>query len=137
MPPQYHLTHACPYFLGTCLKVEDYYDDAEMPGSRLNIGFYYGNRGTSEQISIIPFKDGEDVKYFVVRGVSEGDRRVTRCEMIKVVGLGSVDRVPRRRLGGDMGCGAIQAEGCRDEHVINITTLHIFISHFRRAIVSK
>jgi len=35
--------------------MEDY-DDAEMPGSRLNIGLFYGNRGTSEQISIIPFR---------------------------------------------------------------------------------
>jgi len=46
-----------------------------MPGSRLNIGFY-GDEKTSEQIFIIPFKDGEDVKYFVVRGVREGDKRV-------------------------------------------------------------
>jgi hypothetical protein len=85
MPPQYHLTHACPYFLGTCLKVEDYYDDVKMPGSRLNIGLFYGNRGTSEQIFIIPFRDGDDVKYFVVRGVSESDRRVTRCGMARIM----------------------------------------------------
>jgi hypothetical protein len=31
-----------------------------------------------KQIFIIPFRDGDDVKYFVVRGVREGDRRVTR-----------------------------------------------------------
>jgi len=42
-----------------------------MPGSWLKIGFH-GDRGTSEQILIIPFKDGENVKYFVVRGVSGG-----------------------------------------------------------------
>ena len=55
--------------------MEDYYydgvDDVEMPGSRLNIRFY-GDEKNSEQIFIIPFKGGEDVKYFVVRGVSEG-----------------------------------------------------------------
>jgi len=55
-----------------------------MPGSRLNIGFY-GDEKTSEQIFIIPFKDGEDVKYFVVRGVREGDKRVTRCDMVRVM----------------------------------------------------
>jgi hypothetical protein len=53
--------------------VEDYYD-AGMPGSRLNIGLFYGNRGASEQTFIIPFRDGDEVKYFVVRGVCEGDR---------------------------------------------------------------
>ena len=63
--------------------MEDYYD-VKMPGSRLNIGFY-GNRGNSEQISIIPFRDGDDVKYFVVRGVSESDRRVTRCHMVRIM----------------------------------------------------
>jgi hypothetical protein len=70
--------------LGTSLKVEDYYDDAEMPGSRLKIGFH-GDRGASEQILIIPFRDGEDVRYFVFRGVSKGDRRVTRCDMIRIM----------------------------------------------------
>ena len=64
--------------------MEDYYDDVEMPGSRLKIGFH-GDRGTSEQIFIIPFRDGDDVKYFVVRGVREGDRRVTRCDMIRIM----------------------------------------------------
>jgi hypothetical protein len=62
--------------------MEDYYDNAEMPGSRLNIRFH-GNRGASKQISIIPFREGEDVKYFVVRGVRGGDRRVTRCDIIR------------------------------------------------------
>jgi len=56
-----------------------------MPGSWLKIGFH-GDRGTSEQILIIPFKDGENVKYFVVRGVSGGDRRVTGCGMIRIMG---------------------------------------------------
>jgi len=54
-----------------------------MPGSRLNIGFY-GDEKTPEQIFIIPFRDGDDVKYFVVRGVSE-TRRVTRCDMVRVM----------------------------------------------------
>jgi len=54
--------------------VEDYYDDAEMPGSRLKIGFH-GDRGASEQIFIISFGEGENVRYFMVRGVCEGDRR--------------------------------------------------------------
>jgi len=61
--------------------VEDYYD-AEMPGSRLNMRFH-GDRGASKQIFIIPFRDGDEVKYFVVRGVRGGDRRVTRCGMIR------------------------------------------------------
>ena len=34
---------------------------------------------------MIPFMDGEDVKYFMVRGVSEGDKRVTRCNMIRIM----------------------------------------------------
>jgi len=62
--------------------MEDYYN-AEMPGSRLNIRFH-GNEKTPEQIFIMPF--GDDVKYFVVGGVREGDRRVTRCDMIRVMG---------------------------------------------------
>ncbi len=60
------------------------YDDAEMPGSWLNIGFH-GDRGASKQILMILFRDGEDVKYFVVWGVREGDRRVTRCDMVRVM----------------------------------------------------
>ena len=55
-----------------------------MPGTWLNIGFY-GNEENSEQIFIIPFRDGDMVKYFVVRGVREGDRRVTRCDMVRVM----------------------------------------------------
>jgi hypothetical protein len=54
-----------------------------MPGSRLKIGFH-GDEKTPEQIFIIPFRDGDDVKYFVVRGVSE-TRRVTRCDMVRVM----------------------------------------------------
>jgi hypothetical protein len=53
--------------LGTCLKVEDYYDDVEMPGSRLNIRFH-GDEKTSEQIFMMPFRK-EDVRYFVLRGI--------------------------------------------------------------------
>jgi hypothetical protein len=37
-----------------------------MPGSRLNIRFH-GNRGASEQILIIPFREEGEVKYLVVR----------------------------------------------------------------------
>jgi hypothetical protein len=55
----------------------------EMPGTWLNIGFH-GDEKTSEQIFIIPFRNGDDVKYFVVRGVSE-TRRVTRCDMVRVM----------------------------------------------------
>jgi len=55
----------------------------EMPGSWLNIRFY-GDEGNSEQIFIIPFREGDGVKYFVVRGVSEA-RRVTRCDMVRVM----------------------------------------------------
>jgi hypothetical protein len=41
-----------------------------MPGSRLNIRFFshYGDGKISGQVFIIPFRDGDDVKYFVVRG---------------------------------------------------------------------
>jgi hypothetical protein len=28
---------------------------------------------------------GGEVKYFVVRGIYEGDRRVTRCDIIRIV----------------------------------------------------
>jgi len=69
--------------------VKDYYDDAEMPGSRLNIEFH-GDRGASEQILIIPFREGDEVKYFVVRGICEGDRRVTRCDMIRIMSWGQL-----------------------------------------------
>jgi hypothetical protein len=53
-----------------------------MPGSRLNIRFdsHYGDRKTSEQIFMMPFREGEGVRYFMVRGMREGDRRVTRCD---------------------------------------------------------
>jgi hypothetical protein len=61
---------------------EGYTAYIEMPGTWLNIGFY-GDEKTSEQIFIIPFRDGDDVRYFVVRGVCEGDRRVTRCDIIR------------------------------------------------------
>jgi hypothetical protein len=61
--------------------VEDYYDDVKMPGGRLKIGFH-GDEKNSEQIFIIPFRVGDDVKYFVVRG----DRRVTGCDMIRIMG---------------------------------------------------
>jgi len=69
-----------------------------MPRSRLKIEFH-GDRGTSEQILIIPFRDGEDVKYFMVRGVREGDRHVTRCDMVRSDGLGSINRVSRGCMG--------------------------------------
>jgi hypothetical protein len=52
----------------------------EMPGTWLNIRFYGGEK-TPEQIFIIPFRDGDEVKYFMVGGVCEGDRRAMRCDM--------------------------------------------------------
>jgi hypothetical protein len=33
----------------------------------------------------MPFGDGDNIMYFVVRGICEGDRRVTRCDMIRVM----------------------------------------------------
>ncbi|MCL7393957.1 MAG: hypothetical protein LZ169_03935 [Thaumarchaeota archaeon] len=71
--------------MGTCLKVENYRDDVEMPGSRLNMRFH-GDEKTPEQIFIIPFRDGDNIKYFVVRGVSEGNGRVTKCDMVRIMG---------------------------------------------------
>jgi hypothetical protein len=56
----------------------------EMPGGWLNIRFY-GDEKTSEQIFVIPFREGDEVKYFVVRGICEGDRRVTRCDMVRIM----------------------------------------------------
>jgi len=35
---------------------------------------------------MIPFRDGDEVKYFVVRGVCEDDRRVTGCDIIRIMG---------------------------------------------------
>jgi len=35
--------------------MEDYYDNAEMPGSRLKMGFH-GDEKASEQIFAIPFR---------------------------------------------------------------------------------
>jgi hypothetical protein len=37
--------------------MEDHHDDVGMPGSRLKIGFH-DNRGASEQIFVIPFREG-------------------------------------------------------------------------------
>jgi len=57
MPPQYHSNICLPLFLGDLPesgKIID--DDVEMPGSRLKIGFH-GDRGVSEQIFIIPFRE--------------------------------------------------------------------------------
>ena len=42
-------------------------------------------RHRSRYLFIIPFRDGDRVKYFVVRGVCEGDRRVTRCDMVRIM----------------------------------------------------
>jgi hypothetical protein len=39
-----------------------------------------------EITTIILFREGDDVKYFVVRGVCEGDRRVTGCDIIRIMG---------------------------------------------------
>ena len=63
---------------------EGYTAYINVPGSWLNIRFH-GDEKTSEQIFIIPFRDGDEVKYSVVRGVCEGDRRVTRCDMIRIM----------------------------------------------------
>jgi len=60
-----------------------------MPGSRLKIGFHDDEKN-SEQTFIIPFRDGDDVKYFVVRGVCEGDRRAMRCDMARIMGWGQL-----------------------------------------------
>jgi hypothetical protein len=65
--------------------MKDYYDDAEMPGTWLKIGFH-GDRRVSKQPLIIPFRDGKDVKHFVVKSVSKGDRRVTRCDVVRIMG---------------------------------------------------
>jgi len=54
-----------------------------MPGSRLKIGFH-GDEKNSEQISIIPFRDGDDVRYFVVRDM--GAIGAMRCEMVRIMG---------------------------------------------------
>jgi len=39
----------------------------------------------TEQIFMMPFREKDDVKYFVVRGVYEGDGRVTRCDMARMM----------------------------------------------------
>jgi hypothetical protein len=65
--------------------VEDYYDDVEMPGSRLNIGFH-GDEKTPEQILMIPFRDGDDVRYFVIRDDRRDEMRNGQDN-----GLGSID----------------------------------------------
>jgi hypothetical protein len=57
----------------------------EIPGTWLKTGFH-GDEKTSEQIFVIPFREGDEVKYFVVRGVCEGDRRVTGCDIIRIMG---------------------------------------------------
>jgi len=57
----------------------------EMPGTWLNIGFHSDEK-TSEQISIIPFREGDGGQIFRGQGASEGDRRVTRCNIARVIG---------------------------------------------------
>jgi hypothetical protein len=65
--------------------VEDYYDDVEMPGSRLKIGFH-GDRGASEQILHNTVQGWGRCQVFRGGGVREGDRRVTRCDMVRIMG---------------------------------------------------
>ena len=98
--------------------MEDYYD-VEMPGTWLNIGFY-GDEKTSEQIFMIPFREGNDVKYFVVRGMSESDRRVTRCDTVRIMDWDQLIEYLGGVLGGAMGHDIIQAEDRRNKHVIDI-----------------
>jgi hypothetical protein len=43
-----------------------------------------------EITTIILFREGDDVECFVVRGVCEGDGRVTRCDMVRVMGWGQL-----------------------------------------------
>ena len=62
--------------------MEDYYDDVGMPGSRLNIRFH-GDEKNSEQIFIMPF--GGRCQVFRRQGLTEGDRRVTRCDVVRVM----------------------------------------------------
>jgi len=38
-----------------------------------------------EQTFIILFREGDDVRYFVVRGICGGDRHVTRCNMVRIM----------------------------------------------------
>jgi hypothetical protein len=59
-----------------------------MPDSWLNIRFdsHYGDRRTSEQISIIPFRDGAESGISLSWGICEDDRRVTRCDMVRIMG---------------------------------------------------
>ena len=63
--------------------MEDYYDDVKMPGSLLKIGFH-GDGKTSEQIFVIPSGRGR-CQVFRDQGLREGDRRVTRCDIIRIV----------------------------------------------------
>ena len=69
-----------------------------MPGSRLKIGFH-DNEKTPEQILIIPFRDGDKVKYFVVRGVRGGRQAHNKMRHGQDNGLGSADRISRGFLG--------------------------------------
>ena len=58
-----------------------------IPGSWLHLAFcsISGDKPVTEHLLVIPFRDGNDVKYFVVRDICEGDRRVTRCDMIRIM----------------------------------------------------
>ena len=118
--------------------MEDYYDDAEMPGSRLNIVFH-GDRGASEQTFIIPFRDGDNIKYFVVRGVM-GRQARDEMQHDQDNGLGSADQIPRGYLGGAMGRNAIQAEGRRGGHAVRLKPISqypIFLFPIFRALPKK
>jgi hypothetical protein len=55
-----------------------------MPGSRLKHKVLW-RRKTLKQTFIMTFGDGDNIKYFVLRGVREGDRCVTRCDMVRVM----------------------------------------------------
>jgi hypothetical protein len=68
--------------------MEDYYyDDAEMPGSRLNIEFDSHIMAIEELRSNthIPFREGRGCQEFHGQGVCEGDRRVTRCDITRIM----------------------------------------------------
>jgi hypothetical protein len=59
--------------------------------------------------------------------MSESDRRVTRCDTVRIMDWDQLIEYLGGVLGGAMGRDAIQAEDRRNKHVIDIIISYIFI----------
>jgi hypothetical protein len=66
----------------------------------------------------------------MVRGVCEGDRRVTRCDIIRIMNWDQLIKYLGEVWEEMWDADAIQAEDRRGKHTISIIIPHIFYPHF-------